>query len=135
MNGTHGGHTWGYNATTPATGDNGGRSNNNNTDYNGNIDQSRIQGRRRSHNMDRRIKYFTGEESNAGAVLGPRSENMDLKESFYVFRENLANDVIRNFNNPGDVVAVVQDMEDPRSNFDYKHIAKDLTEYQEKSRV
>ena len=55
---------------------------------------------------------------------------MDLKSYFDVFRDKLANDVILTFKNPVDVVAVVQDMEDPRSTFDNKHMPTELTEDQ-----
>ena len=60
---------------------------------------------------------------------------MDLKENFGIFEKKLANYVMHNFKNPGDVFAIVRDMEDPRSNFGNKHMPKDLTEYQENSRV
>ena len=60
---------------------------------------------------------------------------MDLKANFCKFENKLSNYVMQNSNKPGNVVANVRDMEDPRSNFENKHMPKDLTEYQENSRV
>ena len=60
---------------------------------------------------------------------------MDPKTNFDLFREKLDNYAMRTFNKPGDVVAIVRDMEDPRSTFKNKHIPKDLTEDQENSWV
>ena len=59
------------------------------------------QDRRRAHNMDTRNKYFTGEESNFGAVLSLRTEKLDLKWNSDVFRDKLAKYVMQNFTNPG----------------------------------
>ena len=85
--------------------------------------------------MDTDNKYFTGDESSVGSVLVLRTENINLKGNFDLFREKLANYVMQNFDNPGKMVSVVRHVEDPGSTFENKHMPKDLTEYQEKFTV
>ena len=60
---------------------------------------------------------------------------MDHNADFDVFREKLVNCVMPPLKNPGDVVYVVWDMEDPRGNFDNKNISRSLNKYQGKFRV
>ena len=43
-------------------------------------------------------------------------ENMELKASFDLFRDTLANFIIQTFKNPGGVVRILQDVENPGSN-------------------
>ena len=83
--------------------------------------------------MDATNKYFTVEEYNAGAVLGLRTKNTELK-FLNVFREKPANYTMQNFKNPGYVVAVVRDMDYPSNTFENKHMPKDLNEDQENPR-
>ena len=53
---------------------------------------------------------------------------MDPKANFDVFSDKLANYKMQTFNNPGDVVYVVRDIDYPRSSSENKHIPKDLNE-------
>ena len=54
-------------------------------------------------------------------------ENMELKASFDLFRDTLANFIIQTFKNPGGVVRILQDGES-REYFQEKHVPKDLDE-------
>ena len=50
-----------------------------------------------------------------------------------MFREKLANYVIRTLTHPDDVVKIVRKMEDPATGFEKEHIPKDLTDEEAES--
>ena len=68
---------------------------------------------------------MTEEKFNVGTGLGLITENMNLKANFDLFRYKLANFFIRAFNNPENMVFIVQDMEDPRRTLENKQMTKE----------
>ena len=57
-------------------------------------------------------RYFMGDTSEVGAVLGLLSKKIDIGTDFENFREKLRGCVERNFENEKDVLCVVTYMED-----------------------
>ena len=51
-----------------------------------------------------------------------------------MFREKLANYVIRTLTHPDDVVKIVRKMEDPATGFEKEHMPKDLTDEEREAR-
>ena len=60
-------------------------------------------------------------------MLGLRIENTDKNVPFDIFREKISNYIVRDVNNPEDMVSVVCDMIDSRSHFYNNNKPKGLT--------
>ena len=84
-------------------------------------------GNRRGNHIRRRTelvqlntphRYFKGETSELGAVLGLLSKELDIGTAFDNFREKLKGYVERKFYNVKDVMCVVTYMEDPMKTFE-----------------
>ena len=66
-------------------------------------------------------KYYKGEIESFGAVLALKHDKVELKKSFYVFREKLINYTIKYLENSEDVIVLLQDMEDPKDYYKTKN--------------
>ena len=78
-------------------------------------------------------RYFKGETSELGAVLGLLSKELDIGTAFDNFREKLKGYVERKFYNVKDVMCVVTYMEDPMKTFEDNNITEYLNEEEENS--
>jgi len=105
----------------------------NNDRRNGNNNRRRGGGRGQNVQVNAAIRDFVGDTSDIGAVLGLRNEKISKKVPFDMFREKLANYVIRTLTHPDDVVKIVRKMEDPATGFEKEHMPKDLTDEEAES--
>ena len=80
-------------------------------------------------------KHFCGNNPNIGAVLGLKTEKIDKKVSFDVFREKLANYVLVNLKDAEDVMPLIEEQVDPRIDFRTNNKPASLTEEQKKDDV
>ena len=82
-------------------------------------------------------KYFKGEnlELNADAVLGLITERLDQGVTFENFQDVLKNYVLKNFHKAEDIVEMVTNLKDPRTNFETNHMPEDLTTTEEGSKI
>jgi hypothetical protein len=72
-------------------------------------------------------KNFSGKEPSIGSVLGLRSEKIDKKSTFDIFRKHLVNYIERTFDEASDVVDIVKYQEDPSDSFEKEHLPKSRT--------
>ena len=80
-------------------------------------------------------KYYKVEIEGFGSVLTLKTEKVELKKSFGVFRGEIINYPIKELKNANDVLVLVQDMEDTKVSSDAKNEPKYLDETEAKSEV
>ena len=80
-------------------------------------------------------KYFKGETLELNAVLGLITERLDQGVTFEKFLDVLKNYVLKNFHKAEDIVEMVTKLKDPFTNFETKHMPKDLTTTEEGSKL
>ena len=80
-------------------------------------------------------KYFKGETPELNAVLGLITERLDQGVTFEKFQEFLKNYVLKNFHKAEDIVEMVINLKYSCTNFETKHITKDLTTIEEGSKI
>ena len=59
--------------------------------------------------------FYKGEIESLGYVLALKYEKVELDKSFDVFRGKIINYTIKYLNNAQDIIALIQDMEDPKA--------------------
>ena len=72
-------------------------------------------------------KNFSGKEPSIGSVLGLRSEKIDKKSTFDIFRKHLVNYIKRTLDEASDVVDIVKYQEDPSEGFEKDYLPKSKT--------
>ena len=72
-------------------------------------------------------KYFNGETPELNAVLELITERLDQGVTFEKFQDVLKNYVLKNFHKAEDIVDMVRNLKYPCTNFETKHMPKDLT--------
>ena len=77
---------------------------------------------------------WKGRKESIGVILALRSERYANKVLFTTFTERLCNHVAQEFDYPGDIVTMIDKMEDPTSEINRKQPV-DLTDDQSKSEV
>ena len=112
-----GGSTNDQNTGSSANNGNAGNSNANNR--NGNGGSSGNQNNRRNDNGRRNIfsaneRSWSGDKADIGAVLGLRVEQLDNKHSYRSFLEKMTEYVLRELNNPHDILELLTEQKDPR---------------------
>ena len=90
-------------------------------------------GKRGSHYVNQSDeKDFLGSETKVGAVLGLRMERITEKVTMEIFKGKLIHYIGLETTRGDDIVCIVKDGSDPKSNFDANYKPKDLTEEEEK---
>ena len=80
-------------------------------------------------------KDFKGETPELNAVLRLITEILDQGFTFEKFQDVLKNYVLKNFHKAEDIVEMVTNLKDPCTNFETKHMPKDLTTTEEGSKI
>ena len=133
---------------TPATGaeSSGSNDNGNNNNNTGNNQENSNSGRsnnnnNRRNNDNRRSNYggnertWEGDKPEVKAVLGLRTEWLDKKVSYRVFLEKMIEYVLREIDNPKDVLPVLKTQEDPLPKFEAANMPAELSDEDKKSEV
>lgn len=96
---------------------------------------SRRHGGSRGQNvqMNAAVRDFVGDTSDIGAVIALKNEKISKKAPFAMFREKLADYVIKTLTHPDDVFKIIKKMEDPEAKFEKEHMPTDLTNEEAKS--
>ena len=69
--------------------------------------------RRQNQTGNRSLASFTGEVPSVGAVLGTVSEHRIIKDQFNKFQDKLKEYLICKFDNPREIIIVIQYLKDP----------------------
>ena len=80
-------------------------------------------------------KSWEGAKPEVGAVLGLKSERLNNKVTFEVFREKLAIHVLSEFRNGRDILPAIKKMTDPRVTLRSRSGPKELTDEEKKSSI
>ena len=80
-------------------------------------------------------KDFKGETPELNAVLGLITERLDQGVTFEKFQDVLKNYVLKNFHKAEDIVEIVINLKYPCTNFETKHMPKDLTKTEGGSKI
>ena len=124
----------GTTSTPPTSGETSNSGNTGTTNGNkNNNNNKRNTDKRNIFNSNERT--WQGEKPEVGAVLGLRAEWLDKKVSHRVFMEKMVDFVLREFRNANDVISLVRDQVDPRTDFEANHMPADLTDIEKKSDV
>ena len=122
---TDAGTTPQVNATPPAT--TPSNTSTNRTDRRSDGPRNRTNDRSNQTTSGTVEKNFSGKEPSIGSVLGLRSEKIDKKSTFDIFRKHLVNYIERTFDEASDVVDIVKYQEDPSGGFEKEHLPKSKT--------
>ena len=114
------------NATNTESASTGRRNGNQSGPRNGNRNY------RRGTTSQTDIKNFTGETPELNAVLSLVSERVDKGAPFERYQELLKIYVLKNFNRGEDVLPIVTDITDPKTDFETKYMPSDLSDVDEK---
>ena len=87
--------------------------------------------RRSDNQIMSESRSFVGETPELGAVVGLLSERLDKGVTMEQFQEKLKLYVLKNYKKGEDVVTLVEDLVDPRIDFETKHAPADLTPEEE----